>query len=607
MSTTIVQFSFENISLPLVVDEVGLTTFIKGLNRFLLTSFINHIFYSSFLVLITLEESTSLFPCKFQLIPSARVSKIEVTEEMITFIVNSFVEQVKLPFRNSHYSFTFAFSGEDVSFKMLCAFSDNNNPTLSRSRSTLLSRGPSPVPSLSDLNKDDDTVSLPPDSLNTTSSSGGSYVSPDSNRSYTITLKKDTSFSTLLDSVINNAKDYLPMSTIKTALSSSLEKLSGVSLPSASPSTSRVPKSVDDLGKDKIRGLLSNQSLSDLLSLFSKPCKNECNLTCPKCDLVSVVRNITPSSSIEGIPENVSASTKKPSIKSIDYEHDEEFYTSSLVAQYKGMMYDISMDLLGDEAKHYFKGFIDVMIASGSRRSSTSTLETSSYVKRRYKRDVPIDFDLLKKEPVTMSRNVVISSPEFNDSIDKVVIDPGTIDNVILDPLQTPGQISIPNKELIHKIYTSTDGLIMDFTNITLEIIKDGVAHRFVTTNGSYSDAESFLKYIVDAYGVTNTMRLVMDKFVGMEEADFLMLLELILKNTNLVKRLLHNEHFRENITPIFLNNFFTIDKQSLKPILSKMVKLFNDYDDKGFFVNNFIPLQVYYEYSSKKSLLKQK
>lgn len=568
MST--INLEFRNISLPLDFTAAEMEQFKYNLLELLSSSIDSSFLFTSLTILVYLSNSKSFSNFNMSMSSSSILSSIAYDAAMGDFIVNTFADRLCKKI-NSH---TYVLNIK------------------SQEGQNLL---------------DDDFVNR----LALLNLSSSSEHSSQDNRNFTITIKKDTSLATLFDSIVNNAKDYLPMKTIKDALTSSLNKTFPTEQPNLElENTSRIERSrsasnVND-SKDPAKNAFSNMSVTDMLSTMARGCSNTCNVSCPKCEYV-LVTNSTPKDSVS---LNYSDSV-------CSYSLLKHVNVKTLTVHADSKIFDVNLSKLEGANFNLTHAFLNFLMTLEPRRTGSDTLETSTYVKRHYKRSVPTDasnttsvdvvpsfLDIFSKVEIPAPKKSNIT-PGFIDALDKKFIDPVVINRSVI-PRRNVGIIDV-KPEVLKKIYASNGSLIMDFSNITLDIIREGHTYKFTTTNGSYDNAESFMKYIVDLYGVKETMALLMSKFVGMPEDDFIMFLDLLIHNTNMMKRMMRNNLYRETMTPVFLQAFFSINKQDLKPLLSQMVTLFNSYDDKGFFVNNFIPLITYYEYSSNKDGLKAK
>lgn len=568
--------SFENIVLPLEVTASDIREFKSHLVAFLLSIFGSVNLYSSFTILVSLINGTSLIPANFSVAESTTSGTIECDVATANFIANTFADRI-------------------------CRAIEYNVYTLNIKDT----RKPSTV--------DEDFISKL-SNLNLSSSSSDS-----GNESFTVTIRKDASLGQIFDSIINNAKDYLPIKSIKDALLSSVDKFTspkGTSM--GSLNTSRISRSQSDTGMksdksadDLNKRLLSNLSASDFLNAMSRGCSNTCNVSCPKCEYV-IVRNVS-ESNVSSLCTSYVNNTfiytpRKPLIE----------YMGKFIVNYDSIIHDVDINLMETKDKNITLAFLDVLFTLHARKSPTTVTEVSTYIKRHYKRDIPLlsnassarSFTVIDDSGITTPKSITpismtqVIERSFVDSVDKKVITPDITSNVISPPPKDLGIINVRD-EVVKKIYDTNGTLIMDFSNITLEIIREGHTYKFVTSTGSYDSASSFLSYIVDLYGVHQTLELFLNKFIGMPDTQFQDFLNMLIFKTKLLKRMMLNDIYREAITPIFLESFFTINKEKLKPLLRRMVEQFDKFDDKGYFVNNFIPLKVYYQHSASKDSIK--
>lgn len=580
---SLVKLQFANILLPLEVSTSEMDQFKLELINLLMTTFGSVNLFSSFTIFAVLSNNMKLHPLQLSIVDHTEPGSIPMNREVAEFVAKTFSDRIC---RTIGYNI----------YTLELAHAPINNQV------------------------DDDFLSRL-SKLNLSSSSS----SDSGNESFTLTIRKDASIGQIFDSIINNAKDYLPMKTIKDALKASVDKFTSPSNASVTTTNgSRISrsKSDDSLKRDKEstetdKRMLGNMTASDLLNAMSRGCSNTCNITCPKCEYV-VVKNNSTSNNGSITPARKSNNVSDclfytPQRRLTDYE-------TKFTVNYNSQVYNVDMVYMGMSERNKTIAFLDVLLSLNNRRLFTNATENSSYIKRHYKRNVPVlstkssNATITTRDPnsIAMLRRVTIPPPStprplintFVDSFDKVEINPRTHSNIIPYPSVNTGVINVRN-DALKKIYDSNGTLIMDFTNITLEIIREGHTYKFTTAKGSYNTAGEFMKYIVDAYGLRQTLELFMDKFIDMPDTDFQALLDGIIKRTRLMKRMMHNDIYRDAITPVFLESFFTINKDDLKPLLSRMVNSFNKYSDKGYFVNNFIPLKTYYEYSAYKDTIK--
>lgn len=582
MST--IKLQFANIELPLEVSTSDVDQFKIELVNLLLTTFGSINLYTSFTIFVVLSNPSSLHPLNVSITENTDPGTIPFNNQTADFIAKAFTDRIC----------------RTIQFNVYQLDMDHSH------KSSVI---------------DDDFISRL-SNLNLSSSSS----SDSGNDSFTVTIRKDASIGQIFDSIINNAKDYLPMKSIKDALQSSVNKLTSPSNVSAiSTNGSRISRSKSDdsiktngNSNDFGKRMLSNMTASDLLNAMSRGCSNTCNVTCPKCEYVAVRNNGTSTNSSIVSPEkcdNVSSSIfYTPKRRLSDYK-------SKFTVSYDSQVYNVDLILMSIIDRNRTIAFLDTLLDINDKKLIENGTEVSSYVKRHYKRSIPVDSPRdsatsLNVKPTSIPnsilRRVTIPTPAtpkpltkvFTDSVDRVEITPKTHSSVIPHPPLNVGFINVRN-EALKKIYDSNGSLIMDFTNITLEIIREGHTYKFTTAKGSYNTAGEFMKYIVDAYGIRQTLELFMDRFIDMPNDEFQVLLDALIKRTKLMKRMMHNDVYRDAITPVFLESFFTINKTDIKPLLAKMVESFNKYNDKGYFVNNFIPLKTYYEYSASKESIK--
>lgn len=575
--------NFENIPSNTKLPEDDLKMFLESFSLSFSSQFSSsQIFFSTVFIMVKyFKDQVPRF--KFSYSNTNKLSSFPYNENLLRFFTLKLEEMIRDKPLYNKYSIDYGMN-DASEYYLMCMASDN----------VVTPRSDTPV--------------------NSSNSSSSRFVSSDDLdkvSSFIVTIKKDTSLSTLFDSIINNAKEFIPLSVIKSQLIKSLDRIIPFD------PTNRVSKSVSmdnvvpmEKSYDKlVKKELGDLSITDLLSSMNRGCSNTCNISCPKCEYVLVTPKPTVTPNISNDFDRLSASTAKDvSCPQVPLLRNDSFYLSKFLVIYNGRRFSIDSALCDDQYRYFVNKFIDVMIEKAEIVVDPEmNLEKSSYVKRRYKRNIPP----LDKSPPNSSvslydqyiakgnYSIKIDDPGHISHLHKVFIDPPRPNLVKIDPIPTPGKIELSTKEKLVSIYSSQNK-VFDFSKITMELVKDGATYKFLTSEGNYGDAESFINFLLEFYGVDNFIKLVITQITDnkLPETTYVSFVEHIVRETPTMSLLIENRYVARVVLMRLLFSYYCNPERNSVPELTRELIWHLKGNTKQKFVKSFIPLIEYYTLS---------